>query len=146
MVSERLHLACYFLFHGGIALPVARQVLPWHCCGVFPKGWKCWLVFEAVGHLPRVGRTDRVSLKQKRTSRGQVGLEGGHLNGGRLPVAGKGLPQHFWAAELFQGVGSARQLLCRSAVPFEGRRGLLGCLEAKKHFPIADRTGRTTTQ
>ena len=40
---------------------------------------------------------------------------------GHLPVAGQGLPWCFWAAELFQGAGSARRLLYGSAAPSESR-------------------------
>ena len=121
MVSEFLHLACYFLFLGVGVLPVAGQDLPWHYCGVFPKAWWCWLVFfEAAEHFPRVGGASRFTVKQWRTFQGQAGLAGLHCNGGRLPVAGQSLLWHFWAAELFQGAGGPVQLFCRSAAPPEG--------------------------
>ena len=84
---------------------MARQGLP---CEVFPQGWHCWLVFfEATGHFPRVGGASRVTLKQRKTSQGQVGLAGLHHNGGRLPVARQNLLWRFWASELFQGAGGA---------------------------------------
>ena len=41
-------------------------------------------------------------------------------------MAGQGLSQCFWALELLQGVGSAAWLLRRSAMPPEGRQGILG--------------------
>ena len=66
---------------------MAGQGLPWHCCGVFRKGWWCWPVFsEAAGHFLRVGRAGRVTVKQRRTSRGQAGLAGPHRDGCGLPA------------------------------------------------------------
>ena len=45
---------------------MAWQGLPWHFCGVFPKGWRCWLVFfEAAGHFLRVGRAGRGYFETK---------------------------------------------------------------------------------
>ena len=55
----------------------------------------------------------------------------------------QGLPQHFWAAALFQEAGGAGQLLCQSAVPSEGGQGWPGHWETKECFPRAARTGWT---
>ena len=40
-----------------------------------------------------------------------------------FPMAGQGQPQRLWAAELFQGAGSAGELLEGSEVPPKGRWG-----------------------
>ena len=68
MISELFHLACYFLFLDGGTLPVAGQGLPWHCCGVFPEGWRCWPVFlEAAGQVGLAGPLgDKGALPQDR--------------------------------------------------------------------------------
>ena len=85
---------------------------PWPCrfcpgTAVFPKVWWCFMVlFQAAGHFLMLGGASRVTLKQRRTSRGQAGLVGLHCNGGRIPKAGQGLPQCLWCAKLFQGLGS----------------------------------------
>ena len=55
-------------------------------------------------HLPRMGGASQASGRQRSTSPGQAELAGPHCDGGRLPVAGQGLPWCFWAAELFHGV------------------------------------------
>ena len=114
MVSELLHLACYFLFRGGGALPVARQGLPWHCCGVFPKGWQCWQsslrqwgiswgwegLAESLwskGGLPKGSREGRSALWWRQNSCGQAGLALVFLGGGALPGGGQS-----WAAALWE--------------------------------------------
>ena len=44
---------------------MAGKGLPWHCCGMFPEDWWCWLVFfEAAWLFLRLGGASRVSLKQ----------------------------------------------------------------------------------
>ena len=43
---------------------MAKQVLSWHCSGVFPKGWLFLpAFFEAVGYFLRMGIASRVTLK-----------------------------------------------------------------------------------
>ena len=110
---------------------MAGQGLPWHCCGVFRKGWWCWPVFsEAAGHFLRVGRAGRVTVKQRRTSQGQAGLAGLQCDECRLPMAGQNLLWHFWPVGLFQGLvvlGAALQ----GIAPPEGRQARVGkALEA----------------
>ena len=79
-----------------------------------------------VQHFPRAGRASQVAPRQRSASPGQTGLSGLPHNGSRLPIAGQGLLQHFWATELLQGTGSAGQLLHGSVAPSEGRQARPG--------------------
>ena len=79
--------------------------------------------FLEVQCLLSVGGASQVTGRQRSASPGWSGLAGPLHDGGRLPVAGQGLPWCFWASEIFKGVGGAGWLLCWSTASPEGRWG-----------------------
>ena len=93
MVSELLHLACYFLFLGGVVLPVASLGCPGTAVECFPRAGSVGRSsLRQRGISQGWAGASRVTLKQRKTSQGLMGLAGPHHVGGALPVARQGLP------------------------------------------------------
>ena len=92
-------------------------------CGALPRVGGVGQMLHRCAAPPKGGVASQAAGRQRSASPGQMELAGLHRDGGRLPMAGQGLLQSFWATELFQGVSGARWLLHGSVSPPEGRQG-----------------------